>query len=66
MDVIDELVVRVPLARNATEPPTDDGREMTPVDNDPREEVIDEEEQARRVRRKRDMLQQELEIVVME
>jgi hypothetical protein len=38
---------------------------MTPVDNDPRE-VIDEEEQATRVRRKRDMLQQELEIVAME
>jgi hypothetical protein len=66
MDPIDEPVVRVPLARDTAEPPTDDGREMTPVDNDPREEVIDEEEQARRVRRKRDMLQQELEIVAME
>jgi hypothetical protein len=57
IDLIDELVVRVLLARDTAESPTDDGREMTPVDNDPREEVIDKEEQARRVRHKRDILQ---------
>jgi hypothetical protein len=66
MDEIDEPAIRVPLARDTTEPLTDDGREMTPVDYGPRKEVIDEEEQARRVRRKRDMLQQELEIVAIE